>query len=544
MLRLLLCYYFHYKNSKNNKKLLTLYKKYGKLFLYGFVFCFMQIKARKFLYRGGKMKVNWNKKYTTIAIYALLVIALAVLFVVFVFKFDDFKSTFSWIGSVAAPLISGIAIAYILNPLMMWFEVKLFRKLKEQKPAEDSLVVRTLKKTNVGDTAVAKQIEKHSASMEKRIRRRQVAARVLSLVLTFVVVLAAVAGVLVAVVPSIAKSIVDLADQMPTYMTELQAWANKVFEEYPEIAQMVSSEVSDFADLINKMLAELKPVAGDIIGNVGSGLFKFIGALFTGLKNVVIGLIIAIYLLYSKERLLGQCKKIIVAFFKKERVKSFFSGCAKCNDIFKKYIISNLLDAVIIFFFMVVGMFAMGMPYQMLIAVVCGVTNLIPFFGPFIGAIPCGFLILLVDPVKVIWFAIFVFILQQCDGNVIKPFLFGETLGLPAIWVLVSITIGGGLFGIWGMLLGAPVFAVIYLMFAEFVRSKLKKKNLPDNTDEYMGDFSEFSKQHFDNSDPPTEPHQPQTQSNPKPALADVKQPVTQKPCSSPQGKKPPRRRS
>lgn len=490
------------------------------------------------------MKVNWNKKYTTIAIYALLVIALAVLFVVFVFKFDDFMSGLSWVRSVAAPVIYGVVIAYILNPLMMYFENKFFRRLKEEKPAEQNLVMRTLKKTNVGDTAVVKKLEKHGASMEKRINRRKAVARVLSLLLTFIVVLAVLAGVLVAIVPSVAKSIVDLADQMPTYMTQLQNWANKVFEEYPEIAQMVSTEVSDFADLINKMLSELKPVAGSILGNVGSGLFKFVGALFTGLKNGLIGFIIAIYLLYSKERMLGQCKKIFVAFFKKQRCVSFFSGCAKCNDIFKKYIVSNLLDAVIIFIFMLVGMFAMDMPYQTLIAVVCGVTNLIPFFGPFIGAIPCGFLILLVDPVKVIWFGIFVLVLQQCDGNIIKPFLFGETLGLPAIWVLVSIIVGGGLFGIWGMLLGAPVFAVIYLMFAEFVRSRLRKKNLPDNTDDYIGDFLDFSKQYFDEGELLTEPHQPQGQNNTKPYIADIKQQSLQKPNSSPHGKKPPRRRS
>ncbi len=489
------------------------------------------------------MKVNWNKKYTTIAVYALLVIALAILFVVFVFKFDEFKDTFSWVGGVAAPVIIGVVIAYILNPLMMYFENRLFKRLKEGKPADENLVVHTLK-TTIGENAVVRQLEKHSASMEKRIHRRKVAARVLSLLLTFTVVLAILTGVLVAIVPSVAKSIVDLADQMPGYFTEIQEWAEKVFEQYPEVAQIVSSEVSDFADLVNKLLAELKPVAGDIIGNVGTGLFKFLGALFTGLKNVLIGFIIAIYLLYSKERMLGQCKKIFVAFFKKERCAKLFRGCSKCNDIFKKYIISNLLDAMIIFVFMLIGMFAMGMPYQTLIAVVCGITNLIPFFGPFIGAIPCGVLILLVDPVKVIWFGIFVLVLQQLDGNVIKPFLFGETLGLPAIWVLISIIIGGGLFGIWGMLLGAPVFAVIYLLFAEFVRSKLESKNLPSDTDEYIGDFEEFSEQYFQTPEPPPEPRQT-NMSKPVPAAVTESRPpknTTPKPNPSPQGKQRPRK--
>ncbi len=489
------------------------------------------------------MKLNWNKKYTTIAAYALIVIVVSVLFVVFVFRFSEFKSGFSWVGGVAAPVIIGIVIAYILNPLMMYFENRLFKRLKEGKPAEENLVVHTLK-TTIGENAMVRQLEKHSASLEKRMQRRRIAARVLSLVLTFTVVLAILAGVLIAIVPSVSKSIVDLADQMPGYLTELQTWAEKVFEQYPEVAQIVSTEVSDFADFVNKIMAELKPVAGNIIGNVGTGLFKFIGSLFTGLKNVLIGFIIAIYLLYSKERMLGQCKKIFVAFFKKERCVRIFRGCAKTNNIFKKYIISNLLDAMIIFVFMLIGMFAMGMPYQTLIAVVCGITNLIPFFGPFIGAIPCGVLILLVDPVKVIWFGIFVLVIQQLDGNVIKPFLFGETLGLPAIWVLVSIIIGGGLFGIWGMLLGAPVFAVIYLLFAEFVRSKLERKNLPSDTDEYVGDFEEFSERYFTTPDPPPEQRQPDA---PKPVLKTMKAGPPKnpppKPNSSPHGKQNSRKR-
>ena len=133
----------------------------------------------------------------------------------------------------------------------------------------------------------------------------------------------------------------------------------------------------------------------------------------------------------------------------------------------------------------------------MLIAVVCAVTNLIPFFGPFIGAIPCGLLILLVDPIKVIWFGIFVLVLQQIDGNVIKPFLFGETMGLPAIWVLISIIVGGGLFGIPGMLLGAPVFAVFYMLFAELVSNKLEKKNLPSETELYTGSISKFTEDYI-----------------------------------------------
>lgn len=443
------------------------------------------------------MKVNWNKKYTTIAIYALAVIALAVLFVRFVFKFDEFTAAFSWVGGVAAPIICGIVIAYIFNPLMMYLENKVFRRIKEDAPPEQNIVMRKLHNSAVGDSVVVKTLEKHSAPMEKKMRTRRKVARILSLLTTYILIIALIAGIAVAVFPSVAKSVVDLANQMPGYLAKLEEWVNMIFEDYPDVSKFISTEVKNFADLVSKLAESIQPIAGNIIGNVSEGIFKFIGALFVGLKNFLIGFIIAIYLLYSKERLLAQCKKIIFAFFRAEKCEVFFNGCARSNDIFKKYIISNLVDSMIIFIFMVIGMFAMGMPYQMLISVVCAVTNLVPFFGPFLGAIPCGVLILLVDPVKVIWFGIFVLVLQQIDGNVIKPFLFGETMGLPAIWVLISIIVGGGLFGIPGMLLGAPVFAVFYMLFAEFVTAKLAKKNLPGDTEIYTGSVESFTEEYI-----------------------------------------------
>lgn len=483
------------------------------------------------------MKVNWNRKYTTIAVYSLLVIILAVLFVVFVFRFESFAETFSWVGSVAAPIICGIVIAYILNPLMVYIENKLFRKWKEQTPPKENIVIRKLHDSSVGDSAVVRQLEKHNTPLDKKIHRRKVIARVCSLALTFLIVFVLLGGIIIAVVPSVAGSVVDLADHMPGYIKEMESWVQRVFEDNPEIAQYISNEVTGFGDMINKFAETIKPM--DIIGNVSSGVFKFIGAVLVGLKNVLIGFIIAIYLLYSKERMLAQAKKILIAFVKRERCKSLFSGLSKSNEIFKKYIISNLLDSMIIFVFMLIGMFAMGMPYQTLIAVVCGVTNLIPFFGPFLGAIPCGLLILLADPVKVIWFAIFVLVIQQIDGNVIKPFLFGETMGLPAIWVLISIIVGGGLFGIPGMLLGAPVFAVFYLLFAEFVSGRLAKKNLPGDTEAYTGSFSDITRDYFNDDLPETENVSQQQTIVPAAKLPQnsLKKPAP-KPNSKPQGKR------
>lgn len=435
------------------------------------------------------MKINWNKKYTTIAIYSLIVLAVGVLFVVFVFKFDSISDGFSWVGAVAAPVICGVIIAYILNPLMMYLEKKLFGKLKTGTPPEKQALPKKLREIEEKNPEAVAHYKK------KRASRRKSLARVLSVILTYVILLAVIAGIAFAVVPSVAKSLVDLADKLPEYLNQAESFLNDFFKDNPQISQILFKEFTNISDALRKFVSNLDP---NIINNVGSSVWNFLLSLLMGLKNVLLGLIIAIYLLYSKERLLAQSKKIFFAFFKNERCERLFSGLNKCNNIFKKYIISNLLDSMIVFVFMVIGMFAMGMPYQMLISAICAVTNLIPFFGPFIGAIPSGILILLVDPSKVIWFALFVLILQQCDGNIIKPHLFGETMGLPAIWVLVSIILGGGLFGIPGMLLGAPVFAVVYLLFAEFVSGKLRKKNLPSDTEPYFKDTAEFAEEYID----------------------------------------------
>lgn len=479
------------------------------------------------------MKINWNRKYTTIAVYTLIVVAICVIFNTCVNKFGDFMESLSWFGGVAAPVICGLVIAYVINPLMMFFENKVFRKLKETPPSKENIVIRKLHDSAVGNNVIVKELEKHSTPMEKKIRKRKTMARVFSIILSYLVVIGVIVGIIFAVVPALTKSVSDLVDQMPTYIKQVENWAQRVFEDNPQIAEVILGEVSTFQEVLNKIAEQLKTLTqvGNLV-NASKDVMAFVGKFLTSVKNFVIGLIIAIYLLYSKEKLLAQVKKIIYAMFKVERCESFFKVCSKSNDIFKMYIISNLLDSMIIFVFMMIGMFAMNMPYQMLIAVVCAVTNLIPFFGPFIGAIPCGFLILLVDPIKVLWFAIFVLVVQQVDGNVMKPFLFGETMGLPAIWVLVSIIVGGGMFGLPGMLLGAPVFAVFYMLFADFIKNKLGKKNMPGETEDYTISYEDIDTKYVRTSPVSTDdiPVQPMAYSK------NTNDPV-KKPNSSPLGK-------
>ena len=421
------------------------------------------------------IKLNWNQKYTTIAVYSLLVIIAAVLFVVFIFKFDSFASGFSWLGDIMAPIVIGLAIAYIINPLVMLFENKVFAGLRD------------------GGTYPADMEEKKVLKAKKR---RRSAAKALSVIISFVILLAVIVGVCIAVVPSVAKSVLDLADQMPKYIANAEKLIDDAFASNPELGNYISEEFMQLSGIIQKFTEMIEPMASDIIGSVSTGLIQAISAILMALKNGLIGLIIAIYLMFSKDRLLAQAKKIMFALIRNDKCQSILTVLSKSNNIFKKFIVSNLLDAVIIFAAMAVAMALMDMPYAMLISVVCGITNLIPFFGPFIGAIPCGLLILIAgEPIKVLWFGIFVLVLQQMDGNVIKPLLFGDSVGLPAIWVLVAIIVTGGLFGIPGMLLGVPVFAVIYMIVADFVSAKLAKKQLPTSTDRYV-DTSQYTNEY------------------------------------------------
>ena len=236
------------------------------------------------------MKIKWNKKYTTIATYALVVIALTVLFIVFVFRFDSFSKGFSWIGTVAAPIICGVVIAYIINPLVMWIERTFFRKLVNDPPPEKNIVMQKLAETKAGDTAVVRALEKRTVPLEKKLGRRRTAARALSVTISYIVVLAILTGICIAVVPSVAKSLIDLADQMPGYIKKLDTFLSDFFANNKDIAGLISDSFDEIGSFVQKLSAMLQPMAGDI----ASGVLSFAAGLLTGLKNVVIGLIIAI----------------------------------------------------------------------------------------------------------------------------------------------------------------------------------------------------------------------------------------------------------
>ena len=204
------------------------------------------------------------------------------------------------------------------------------------------------------------------------------------------------------------------------------------------------------------------------------------------LFNTIIGLIVSVYVLMEKEKFIGQSKKIIYAIFKPERGNIIVRTVRKSNQIFGGFITGKILDSVIIGVICYVVLLIMNMPYTVLVSVIVGVTNVIPFFGPYIGAIPSFIIIALANPLQGLYFLIFIIILQQFDGNILGPKILGNSTGLSSFWVVFAILIGGGMFGVPGMILGVPTFAVIYYIVRNIVNYFLRKRSLPDKTDEYI----------------------------------------------------------
>ena len=393
------------------------------------------------------MKIDWNRKYTTIAAYTLIVVAISILFVIIIFKFTGLLSIIGTIIHILMPVIIGLVIAYLLNPIMKFFDRKVFRTLFKNHP-------------------------------------RPGLQRALSVACTALVAVLIITGLLAIIIPEIVKSISGIVANAQDYYDNAQAWTQNFLNVNPALERFVSDQLESLETYFNEFLASLQSNLAEIVKQLSSGIFAVIGAL----KNVVIGFIIAVYLLLGKEMFSAQVKKVLFAFFPARACKRVLRTYHKANTIFAAYISGQLLDAFIVGILCFIGMTILRLPFAVLISVLIAVTNLIPYFGPFIGSIPSALLIFLSDrPIQAVWFLIFIIILQQVDGNLINPRIQGDSMGMPAFWVIFALMVGGGLFGIAGMLIAVPVFAVLYALFRTVVEDRLEKRSLPPATTSYKG---------------------------------------------------------
>lgn len=365
-----------------------------------------------------------------------LVAAFTVTFYLALSNLDKLKGIVSAGLGLLTPFVIGLVIAFILNSPMRFFEQKAFAEIAGHK----NLRVRKL-------------------------------ARPLALLCTYLLVAAGMTGLLWFVVPQLITSINQLRDNIPGFLTLLQDWVTQLAaavnfsaDMWKTLSDWLQQMVSTLLGLLPKMFGML-PQLYNIVVSVGGGMF-----------NVLVGLVVSIYLLLSKETLVRQFTRLNRAFLPKG-LAGFLEHTGRITvQTFRNYITGQVTDAIIVGFICVVILSVLRFPYAMLIGVVMGCTNIIPFFGPFIGFIP-GFLILVMtDPVRALWYTVIVVAVQQIDGNLIVPKVVGESVGLPPLWVLFSVTVGGGLFGIAGMVIGMPVFAVIYRLLGEATR---KREPLP-----------------------------------------------------------------
>lgn len=375
---------------------------------------------------GDKFKEYWGiVTYTIIIAYVI-------------FNFKNIISGGKNAIGIISPFIIGIAIAFILNLVMRIFEERVFKVLD------------------------SKRYSKYS-----RLKRP------LSVALTFVVVFAAITGLIIFIIPQLIDSISTLTDTVPSYIRSFE----ELISQYVSNTEVLNTLWNNFLSAWREILQ----FTGQIVVTSLSGVVNITVGFTSGLVNFVLSLIFSIYMLLNKERLQLGMKKVLYAFSKNNFADKIMYLGKVANESFSSYIGGQFIEAIIIGALCFIGMIILKMPYPLLISVLVAVTALIPIFGAFIGTIPSAFIILIIDPMKALWFVIFIIVLQQIEGNLIYPKVVGSSVGLPPIWVMLAMLIGGNTFGLLGMLLGIPTFSVIYKISREYINKRLKNKNIVVN---------------------------------------------------------------
>ena len=387
------------------------------------------------------MKINWNSKYTTIAIYSFLVAVSVILFYLGISQVSIFTDKLNSILVILQPFIIGFSIAYIINFLFNFYENKFFK----------SKYMNNIKfKSTKG----------------------------LSILLSYITAFLILAIVFKFLVPQLIDSIVGLVNDIPTYIEKTTNFLSDILKDLHIGEQHSEALIDNFnnsLDYVIKFVTNLIPAIGVAVAKIASSIW-----------NVVLGLIISVYLLIDKNKLCALSKKITFALLNEKQANNLISLVHKSNYTFGRFLIGKIIDSLIIGVLTFIVLTIFKMPYTVLVSVIVGITNIIPFFGPFIGAIPSFIIILFVSPVHALWFLLIIFIIQQLDGNFIGPKILGDTIGISAFWILFSILVAGKLLGLIGMIIGVPLFAIFYSVVKLFIEKRLEKKGLKTETKDYM----------------------------------------------------------
>lgn len=377
--------------------------------------------------------------------------------------------------SILSPFICGLAIAFILNIFMRFYEEKLFKTKKKRK--NNSKEITQSEKNNQSNNIMTKAsnnvINKTNLEKEnKQNKDNKNGKRVVSIALSIITIVAVVTIIMLLIIPQFVEIIKNLIINMPTYLESLKDWAIDLTQRVPEINNFIQNIQIDTEALKNGLMNISKGVL-DVTINQVSGLVS-------GIVNFFIAIVFAVYILANKEGLKVQAKEFIYARIPEERADYILKVSRLARDSFRSFLTGQAKEAVILGVLCTLGMLILGIPYAGPVGALTALTAFIPIVGAFIGGFVGAVLIVAIDPIKALIFIIFIIVLQQIEGNLIYPHVVGKNIGLPSIWVLVAITIGESLFGIMGMVIGLPILSIIYAIVTENTNKKLQEKGLKE----------------------------------------------------------------
>ena len=391
-----------------------------------------------------------NVYLAKIGLMIFITFACCILFFFMLLRYQGFADGWHKIVGAAQSIIIGMVLAYLLNQIMEFLERKLYKRLKGKMKTDQKA--------------------------KKLSRGLGIAGAILFLLIIIILLIAAI-------VPSVISCIVGVIDTLPGNVQNfIKVVQSGKLGEY-EVTGTISDMLTKLVDYVENWATKtLLPEAKTYLLQITSGMINIVKAVI----NFIVGIIVAAYVLMITESLIGQSKKAIYAIFKPRQGNIIIETMHKADEIFGGFIIGKVIDSAIIGVICYVGCSILHIPDAMLVAVIVGVTNIIPVFGPFIGAVPSLLLVVVQSPWHALYLLIFIIILQQVDGNIIGPKILGSSTGLSSFWVMFAILIGGGLFGFLGMLLGVPVFAMIYYIVQRLVNHSIGNRQLPIATDAYV----------------------------------------------------------
>lgn len=398
---------------------------------------------------------DWDiRPYLAIGALIFLVFCCCIAVFTVIFKYAALKKACAAFVGILQPILIGAVLGYLFNPLMRRIDTGLC-----------GLILPKVK-----DKEKVKHVIRTVAS-----------------ILTLLIFLTLFGMIIYMIVPALMESIANLVNTMSANVEHFIDWYNnlslpgKGSGEWEQYLLMAAEYIEEWFD--NSLVPQLQDFTQwqNYLTSITLSAINVVVVL----KNVVIGLIVSIYVLMEKERFEGQAKKIAFAILPIKQANELIQIVHKVDQIFGGFIIGKIIDSIIIGIICFIGCSILRMPYTLLVSVIIGITNIIPFFGPFIGAIPCLIIVTITDPLHGLYLLIFILVLQQVDGNIIGPKILGESTGLSSFWVIFAIMVGSGLFGFAGMLFGVPTFAVIYYLAQRLISHLLKRKGLPAKSLDY-----------------------------------------------------------